>query len=1002
MTSSTSPDPEPPVSMRMHAQWWASKGIAVLPLQYPIEGPDGTLVCSCRDAACEKNQAKHPIFDRELGLRNGLNDATIDPDVVRTWWTKYPNANIGIRTGEVVDLIDMDSVEGFTTFMKLVEELGGMPEHFGVAMSGRDGFGQHVYVAPGGMKALAGGRTAPAGIDVKGRGGYAVAPPSRHISGARYRFTAQSFDEGALRGTVPWPEFYRRLEIRPTIAPRVPRSTTQIPLDAANAYGRAVLHRALSLVSSAIDGTRWQTMATEAIPLIARGIDGGCIDRDSAVRELEAAGRNVGLDPREVRRIGPLVDDMLAKGITNPISPKDAASQIADLIASPAGPLAAPHPAPRPTPTGQSNNGSGDSSDGAEDDSDDDSGAESGDPLVEPWEPPWPLRYPTPPFPTEVMGWMEPEILGLAEQLQCSVDLIAMMTLAAVAATVRGRIRAEFAPGWEEPLNLYIMAILGPGETKSPALGRILEPLREIERDAQSVAAEVISGKQWDKDFAEQRAKKLRETALNATTRDSQEQTMLAEEARNAAIAAEQINVPAPPLYLAGEMTPEALVSKMAEQGGALAHLSAEGALFDTIVGGRYSNGVAQLTGLLAAHDGREPILIHRKGAPDVKVEQPCLTIGLAIQPDVLQSLGGNEAAVGRGLAARFLYCIPSSLVGHRDMRRRRVGQRFDGFRELLRGVDRIASGEGWGHSADRPGPKGPISPEPCRVEPDEVLGISVQSDVDHDEASDLQEHGSGDFGPRSLGVSSEGSTSEAPQSPPCQGFGDFGPRSLKYVFSGSSSSLVDLFREDQEPRRAAETGDLGEIGPWANKIDGQLIRLAAVLQLVRDARPRPSLVGEQLPLGNGAQNPQTPNSQVRGGFGSQTHRTPNTQNPSGALGEVGVDAVADARTLVDYLIAHAVEAHALMSGRVGGATYARASQLLGWIKDGRHAEFTAHEAERSLRKRVTFRDQGSVRQACDTLCRLGWLRVVLPEPGKPGRPSLRFVVHPDALSSAE
>lgn len=924
----TSPDPEPPVSMRMHAQWWASKGIPVLPLQHPVEGPDGTLRCSCGDTECEKNQAKHPIFDRELGLRNGLNDATTDPETIRIWWTKYPHANIGGRTGEVIDLIDIDSVEGFAAFGKLVTELGGMPEHFGIAMSGRDGFGQHIYVAPGGQKALAGGKTAPTGIDVKGRGGYAVLPPSRHISGSRYSFRTNTFDDGTLQGTVAWPEFYRRLEIRPVVAPRVPRSTTQIPLDAANAYGRAVLQRALSLVESAMSGTRWQTMATEAIPLIARGVDGGCIDRDSAVRELEVAGRNVGLDPREVRRIGPLVDDMLAKGITNPISPKDAASQIADLIASPAGALGG---ATRGT---SADHVHGDGGAGVDSDAESE-GEEASDPLTDPWEPPWPLRYPTPPFPTEVMGWMEPEIVGLAEQLQCPIDLVAMMTIAAVSATIRGRVRAEFAPGWEEPLNLYIATILGPGETKSPALARILEPLREIERDVQAAAGEVIAGKQWDRDFAEQRAKKLRETALNSTTRDPAEQKMAAELARQAAIEAEKMVVPAPPVYLAGEMTPEALVSKLAEQGGALAHLSAEGALFDTIVGGRYSNGVAQLTGLLAAHDGREPIKVHRRRDEDIVVERPCLTIGLAVQPNVLEALGGNEAAVGRGLAARFLYSIPSSLVGHRDMRRRRIGETFDGFRQLLRGVDELASGS-------------------------RVLGISGSSGPGGSE-------GSGPYGPSIRG------TESLTGAPPTPGSGDFGPRSFKYVFSGSSSSLVDLFREDQEPRRAAETGDLGEIGPWANKIDGQLIRLATVLQLVRDAGPD--------------------------GCSYETRAQKPPKLP-GVIGEVGVEAVSQARVLVDYLIAHAIEAHALMSGQAGGATYAKASQLLGWIKDGRHAEFTAHEAERSLRKRVTFREQGSVRHACETLLRLGWLRVVPPEPGKPGRPSLRFVVHPDALSS--
>jgi hypothetical protein len=65
---------------------------------------------------------------------------------------------------------------------------------------------------------------------------------------------------------------------------------------------------------------------------------------------------------------------------------------------------------------------------------------------------------------------MEPAIRSLADQLQCPIDLVAMMTLATVSATVRGRIRAQFVDDWDEPLNLYIAAVLGPGETKSPAL----------------------------------------------------------------------------------------------------------------------------------------------------------------------------------------------------------------------------------------------------------------------------------------------------------------------------------------------------------------------------------------------------------------------------------------------------------------------------------------------------------------------------------------------------
>jgi hypothetical protein len=657
------PEPEPPVSMLMHARWWASKGVPVLPLNYPVER-GGALVCSC-GGDCGSNAAKHPLATL---VRNGLNDATTDIGVIDSWWERYPQANLGGRTGVVFDLLDIDSAEGMARYGELVEEIG-TPENFGMAQSGRDGVGLHLYAAPGGMKALQQGKTAPAGIDVKGRGGYAVLPPSRHISGRRYAILTNTFDDGVLAGTVSWEAFYRRLEVRPQIAPRTPRNPVVLDAAAADAYGAAVLRRALSLIETASSGNRWQTVATEAIPLVARGVDGGCIDRDSGVRELEEAARSIGLDRREVGRIGPLVDDMIAKGIRNPIHPKDAAAQIGDLIASPAGPapsVARPATLASNGSGAKSSDGNGDTEDGDSDDhGDGDSGdhddAYTGDPRTDPWEPPWPLRYPTPPFPVEVLDWIGPEVAELADRLQCSVDIVAMMTLAAVSATIRGRIRAEVVPGWQEPLNLYVAVIAEPGETKSPALERIIAPLEEMERQAKERIASLIISRRFDREVAEQHAKKLRDNALQI--RDERERLNALDQAKQAVLDAEEIVVPADPTYLAGEMTAEALVAMLAEQNGVLAHLSAEGALLDTIVGGRYSKGVANLSGLLMAHDGREALKVHRRAAPDLVVRRPCLTIGLAVQPDVLRKLGENDAAVGRGLAARFLLEAHSYMI---------------------------------------------------------------------------------------------------------------------------------------------------------------------------------------------------------------------------------------------------------------------------------------------------------------------------------------------------
>lgn len=871
----TSPAPLPGVNMLMSALWWARKSIEVLPLHYPM--PDAPGGCSCRQPGCG-NVGKHPIARL---VPKGLTQASVDEQQVRDWWVQEPYANIGIRTGGIVDLLDIDSDEGLASFAQAVARAGGMPTHFGIARSGRDGTGMHYYVVTGGMRALAGGKTAPPGIDVKGRGGYAVVPPSMHASGRRYEWITNGFDAAEPLGDIRWDDFYRELEIRPQRAPAARRPTTEIPADAADAYGRAVLARAVGLVQASTAGNRWQTLATEAVPLIARGIDGGCIDRDSGVRELVDAARHVGLDERELGRIGPVVDQMLAQGITHPIRPAAAPAGVTDVAAP-----AAVHE--------------------TEDEA-----------RADPWDPPWPLRHPTPPFPVdETMGWMAGPVKELAAQLQTPVDLIAMMTLATISATIRGRVRARFIGDWEEPLNLYVAAILGPGETKSPALARIVAPLREMEEAARAEAKVRIAEASFTREILDGRAKTLRDQATKYGGDNHYEATRLQAQAREAAETAEAAAVPPEPRWLAGDMTPEALVALMAAQGGTLAHLSAEGELLDTIVGGRYTGGTAHISTLLTAHDGREPLLVHRKNAPDIEVPDPCLTLGLAVQPQVLEQLGQADVAMRRGLGARFLFSVPESLVGRRDMVVREAGGAAEQFSAMVCRIDALCSPAG----------------------------------------------GFGDNGPlgRGLEVSDGGSDRG--------GFRDIRDLALKSVFQDSSSSLVIHYRETLEPRRAAKTGDLGEIGPWANKIDGHIIRIAAVLQMLRSADPELST------LAQGAENPANPLS-------------------------VGVEATSSALVLMDYLIAHAVEAHAIMGGGAkSSGPHAAAEQLLGWIRSRGTDEFTVSEAERSLRKRITFRDPGSVTTACAVLVRLGWIRYVPPEPGKVGRPSHRYLVHPEAL----
>ena len=58
---------------------------------------------------------------------------------------------------------------------------------------------------------------------------------------------------------------------------------------------------------------------------------------------------------------------------------------------------------------------------------------------------------------------------------------------------------------------------------------------------------------------------------------------------------------------------------------------------------------------------------VDRRGRAPEYVERPCLTIGLAVQPEVLRGLAARPGFGGRGLLARFLYSLPTNLVGHRQ-----------------------------------------------------------------------------------------------------------------------------------------------------------------------------------------------------------------------------------------------------------------------------------------------------------------------------------------------
>ena len=114
------------------------------------------------------------------------------------------------------------------------------------------------------------------------------------------------------------------------------------------------------------------------------------------------------------------------------------------------------------------------------------------------------------------------------------------------------------------------------------------------------------------------------------------------------------------------DITPEKLASVLAENDGRMALLSSEAGIFDTLAGA-YSKSV-NIDVMLKSYSG-DQIRVDRIGRESENILNPTLTVLLMAQPNVISRVLSNETFRGRGLTARFLYCMPASAVGGRRYR---------------------------------------------------------------------------------------------------------------------------------------------------------------------------------------------------------------------------------------------------------------------------------------------------------------------------------------------
>jgi replicative DNA helicase len=533
---------------------YTKKKRPVFPVHSVIEGR-----CSCGDALC-RHPAKHPRSSR------GFLDATTDELQIREWWTQWPDARIGLTTGKGLFVLDIDPRHGGDKTLHTWEEVNGsLP----LTVEARTpSGGRHLYfLTPENMTVRSGTNVLGPGVDVRGVGGYVVAPPSPGYEWIANGTGLETPPEALLRELFQTGRGNDHSTAIPDPIPQGQRNATLASLAGSmrrRGIGESVIRVALKVVN-----------AEQCKPPLSEG-------------EVDEIGRSVSRYP--------------------------------------AG-------------------------------ADETEGEATGE-----WPKPVPLNRPieVAPFPVDALpSDLRAMVEAVAQSRQVPVDLPAMLGLGVIAACGSNRIRVQMNESYSEPLNLYVVAALFPGERKSSTFADMTAPLIEAEKRRREEAAPRIRAEKEKWEINEEQRKKLRRDI--ARQADPEERSRLSSEAE--VLAKGMAEPPSEPRLLVSDATPEKVASLMASNNGRLAQMDAEGGCFFNIIGGRYSD-LPNFDVYLRGHSG-DAFCVDRMGRSE-SIKNPGLTLVLTIQPGILIGFSKTPEFRNRGLLARFLYAVPSSRVGSR------------------------------------------------------------------------------------------------------------------------------------------------------------------------------------------------------------------------------------------------------------------------------------------------------------------------------------------------
>ncbi len=237
---------------------------------------------------------------------NGFKGATRFPRIIERWWSDWPDAAVGLPTGEKTSFFALDidnkpgGANGFDWLAEMEAEHGPLPD---TARVKSPNGGLHIY-----FKYVVGTRNRGAlgaGVDIRSEGGYVLAAGSTMANGRSYKWET---DTREIADAPAW--------LLDLLLPKSAPAHTQYSLSAAtnNAYVDAAVDRELADLAGAPMGTRNNAL-NDASFSIGTIVGAGALSEAEARALLQDVARGWG---RDWSRCCKTIENGLKAGIQNP------------------------------------------------------------------------------------------------------------------------------------------------------------------------------------------------------------------------------------------------------------------------------------------------------------------------------------------------------------------------------------------------------------------------------------------------------------------------------------------------------------------------------------------------------------------------------------------------------------------------------------------------------------------------------------------------------------